>query len=240
MVKNLRDGLGDLVIAPLSKNVSAADSLIFCGPEINESRWAVMYYNRELADSINAWFKPELLAKMKEMQEKYLSGFGGERHVYASFLDKEKGIISEWDHLFKKYAETANLDWKLLAAICYQESCFDPNAVSWAGACGLMQIMPKVAQAAGLPLDSIFDPERNVATSAKMINELSEQYGITVIVNVADRMGELQVNGKTVGTTASGAKQTGFGLAQTAIVAGAATATLAGAFVVARKNRLFA
>ena len=75
---------------------------------------------------------------------------------------------------------------------------------------------------------------------AKMINELSEQYGITVIVNVADRMGELQVNGKTVGTTASGAKQTGFGLAQTAIVAGAATATLAGAFVVARKNRLFA
>lgn len=77
-------------------------------------------------------------------------------------------------------------------------------------------------------------------TIAKMINELSEQYGITVIVNVADRMGELQVNGKTVGTTASGAKQTGFGLAQTAIVAGAATATLAGAFVVARKNRLFA
>ena len=77
-------------------------------------------------------------------------------------------------------------------------------------------------------------------TIAKMINELSEQYGITVTVNVADRMGELQVNGKTVETTATGAKQTGFGLAQTAIVAGAATATLAGAFVVARKNRLFA
>ncbi|MBO4659786.1 MAG: transglycosylase SLT domain-containing protein [Prevotella sp.] len=173
MVKNLREGMGDLIIAPLSKSVSAADSLIFCGPEINETAWAVMYYNRELADSINAWFKPEMLAKMKEMQEKYLSGFGGERHVYASFLDKEKGIISEWDHLFKKYAETANLDWRLLAAICYQESCFDPNAVSWAGACGLMQIMPKVAQAIGLPIDSIFDPEKNVATSARMINELT-------------------------------------------------------------------
>ena len=35
MVKNLREGMGDLIIAPLSKNVSAADSLIFCGPEAN-------------------------------------------------------------------------------------------------------------------------------------------------------------------------------------------------------------
>jgi len=77
-------------------------------------------------------------------------------------------------------------------------------------------------------------------TIAKMINELSEKYGITVLVNPADHMGELQVNGKTVGTTSTGAKQTGFGLAQTAVVAGAAAATLAGAFVVARKNRLFA
>ncbi len=173
MVQNLRDGKGDLIISPLSTKVSAADSLIFCGPNIKEARWAVMRYNRELADSIDSWFKPELVEAMQGMQNKYLSGMGVERHVYSSFLDKEKGIISEWDHLFKKYAETANVDWKLLAAICYQESCFDPKAVSWAGACGLMQIMPKVAMGVGLPLDSIFDPERNVAASAKMINELT-------------------------------------------------------------------
>ena len=54
-------------------------------------------------------------------------------------------VIWHYDAYFQRYAPIARFDWRLLAAQCYQESTFDPNARSWAGASGLMQIMPKTA-----------------------------------------------------------------------------------------------
>ena len=57
--------------------------------------------------------------------------------------------------IFKRYAPIARFDWRLLAAQCYQESTFDPNARSWAGASGLMQIMPKTAKHLGLEMEDI-------------------------------------------------------------------------------------
>ncbi|MBQ4025842.1 MAG: transglycosylase SLT domain-containing protein, partial [Treponema sp.] len=37
----------------------------------------------------------------------------------------------------KSAAKAIHWDWRLMAAQCYQESTFDPQAKSWAGACGL-------------------------------------------------------------------------------------------------------
>ena len=95
------------------------------------------------------------------------------RHVYAPFLNRAGGVISHYDHLFKKYAPAARWDWRLMAAQCYQESCFDPKARSWAGACGLMQIMPSTADHLGLARAAIYDPEQNIRAAANYIRELS-------------------------------------------------------------------
>lgn len=75
---------------------------------------------------------------------------------------------------------------------------------------------------------------------AKLINTVSEKYGITVVVNASLKDGELLVNGKPIGTTGDLVNNTGFGLGRTVVVAGTAVAVLCGAYVVARKNRLFA
>lgn len=53
-----------------------------------------------------------------------------------------------------------------MAAQCYQESGFDPEAVSWAGARGLMQIMPETAVHLGLPADQMHQPEKNISAAA--------------------------------------------------------------------------
>ena len=86
------------------------------------------------------------------------------------------GALSPWDDLFKKHASTAGVDWRLLVAQCRQESGFNPTACSWAGACGLMQLMPQTAASLGVPRDKIFDPETNVAAAARLMAKLSSQY----------------------------------------------------------------
>lgn len=91
-------------------------------------------------------------------------------------LNRAQGVISRYDAIFKQYAAMARVDWRLMAAQCYQESCFDPNARSWAGAGGLMQIMPSTADHLGLPRNMIFEPEANIAAASRYLLELGMKF----------------------------------------------------------------
>jgi membrane-bound lytic murein transglycosylase F len=53
--------------------------------------------------------------------------------------------LSPYDEEIKREARNLGWDWRLLASVIYQESNFRPNAESWAGAVGLMQLMPATA-----------------------------------------------------------------------------------------------
>ncbi len=85
-----------------------------------------------------------------------------------------KGLISNYDELFKRYAPYCGLDWKLLAAMAYNESSFNPNAVSYMGAMGLMQLMPSTAKLYGV--SNAFDPEQSVWGAAKVMSSLLAHY----------------------------------------------------------------
>lgn len=175
MIRRLDNGDADLIAFPLPKGLKSKKKLIFCGAGVDSLnvQWAVAPGNKELADSLNSWFRPSMYAEIRKEEKSFFSKGHVKRHVYASFLNRSGGVISHYDHLFKKYAPVARWDWRLMAAQCYQESCFDPKARSWAGACGLMQIMPSTATHLGLPASSIYDPEHNVGAAAKYIRELS-------------------------------------------------------------------
>ncbi len=98
-------------------------------------------------------------------------------------LNRQNGIISHYDDLFQRYAPHIRWDWRLLAAQCYQESTFDPQAKSWAGACGLMQIMPSTADHLGLARSAIYHPEKNIAAAVRYIAELEQSFS-----DIPDRM----------------------------------------------------
>jgi membrane-bound lytic murein transglycosylase F len=83
------------------------------------------------------------------------------------------GRISPWDELIRAAADSAGLDWRLVTALVYQESRFDPAAVSNAGACGLMQIMPELA---GDEADLLSDPEINIRIGVGMLKEIYDSY----------------------------------------------------------------
>ncbi|EJW90711.1 transglycosylase SLT domain protein [gut metagenome] len=81
----------------------------------------------------------------------------------------KEGKISHYDYLFKKYAKQIGWDWRLLASLAYTESNFDTTAVSWAGAKGLMQLMPATARAMGVPSGKEQNPEESVKAAVKYI-----------------------------------------------------------------------
>ena len=177
MIQKLQRGEGDVIAVPLPRKQTRGN-LLFCGvtPDNTRTQWAVVGGNKSLADTLNRWFKPEMLAQVKREETWLLSSASITRHVYSPFLNRSKGVISRYDHLFQRYSGTARMDWRLMAAQCYQESCFDPNAKSWAGACGLMQIMPSTAAHLGLPMSAIHDAEANIAASARYMAELQGHF----------------------------------------------------------------
>ena len=75
---------------------------------------------------------------------------------------------------FEEAANQYHVDIKLLKAIAYCESGFNPHAVSSAGAVGVMQLMPKTAE--GLGVTDSYDPRQNILGGAKLISQLLDKY----------------------------------------------------------------
>ena len=178
MIRRLKNGDADLIAFLLPKETAVKNRLTPCGVMSldGKSQWAVTAGNGSLADTLNKWLDKRLYAEVRKEERELFSGQSVKRHVYAPFLDRSNGVISKYDALFRRHAPTARWDWRLLAAQCYQESCFDPNARSWAGACGLMQIMPSTADHLGLARTSLFDPESSIEAAARYIAELTELF----------------------------------------------------------------
>ena len=136
-----------------------------------------------LAAELKGWYKPEMIEEVKKEETTLLTTQRVKRHVFSPMLDKKGGIISHYDKLFMQYSQPIRWDWRLMAAQCYQESTFDPKAVSFAGAKGLMQIMPGTADLLGLPRDKMYDPEQNIAAAAKYLGQLEGK-----LSDIHDRM----------------------------------------------------
>ena len=95
---------------------------------------------------------------------------------HTPILSLSKGIISHYDDLFKKYAKEIDWDWRLLASLAYKESNFDTTAVSWAGAKGLMQLMPSTARSMGVPPGKEQNAEESVKAAVKYLGITAQSF----------------------------------------------------------------
>lgn len=110
--------------------------------------WATRYDSPELLTALNNW-----IAEMKDDVDYYViynKYFKNRRNfrkrIESDFYSLSHNAISPFDELIRENAERIGWDWRLLAALVYQESRFETGASSWAEAKGLMQIMPETAE----------------------------------------------------------------------------------------------
>lgn len=140
------------------------------------SSWAVRKNSPLLAEAADKWHKeninsPEFRASAKRY-------FEVAKHIpHGSILSLKEGKISLYDDLFRRYSQQISWDWRLLAALVYTESNFNPKVVSWAGARGLMQLMPATSRAMGVPPGKESDPEESIKAGVKYIAGLKRMFG---------------------------------------------------------------
>ncbi len=136
--------------------------------------WAVKKGQDSLRVSINDWNQTFLKSKKEKLvYNKYFKNSNTKHIVRSEFHTVNGGKISVYDNVIRQYCEGLNWDWRLVASIIYQESRFRPESLSWAGAFGLMQLMPETAQSYGI--DSLSTPEEQIEAGIKYLGWIDKQ-----------------------------------------------------------------
>jgi len=108
-----------------------------------------------LQDRLNSWLTEFMkTTTYRYILHKYLNMKSFSEKAQDEFSSVGGGKISKYDKEIQIVAEEYNWDWRLLAAVIYQESKFVDGKESWAGAYGLLQFMPGVGPEYGVYPDS--------------------------------------------------------------------------------------
>lgn len=159
------------------------------------SSWAVAKSDTLLQNALDRWTRTaDVKTRYADVTKKYFE------HIIEAAIDADDplpdsgtptsgsytpgsprpdGSISPFDDLFRKYAAEIGWDWRQLAAIGYVESKFNPKANSWAGARGVMQIMPSTAKTYGIA-DRIDNPDANIYAAAKALADIDKSLAKSV------------------------------------------------------------
>ena len=159
------------------------------GPVISEEdtiAWAIRRNADDLEDRLNRYLykhfrfgsegqKPRRSTFLNVLRKRYF----GEGTQIASYYQPEmssdgNGIISPYDELIKAVADSAGLDWLMIASIIAQETKFNPESKSWAGAVGLMQVIPRYSEVNDVEM--LYDEEVNLREGVRIIREHLRHY----------------------------------------------------------------
>src|SRR5438132_9855937 len=122
--------------------------------------------------ALNSWIEEKQNGSLfdKLYQKYFIDRRNYLERVESGFLTSTTGKLCAYDDLLKQHANEINWDWRLLASQAFQESRFKPDAHSWAGAAGLLQLMPATARQYGVK--NSLDPADNLQGAVKFLKWL--------------------------------------------------------------------
>jgi membrane-bound lytic murein transglycosylase F len=138
--------------------------------------WGIRKENSDkLESALNAWIS--IFKKTNSYSLLYAKYFRNNRSPTIFSNDHytfTSGKVSSWDNMIRSFSDSLMWDWRLLASLICQESRFDPSVISWAGAVGLMQILPETGKIYGIDVKA--SPENNMKAGIHYINYLQNYF----------------------------------------------------------------
>jgi membrane-bound lytic murein transglycosylase F len=138
--------------------------------------WAVKKEQTGLLRAINDFFNG---IKADGTFDDIYESYYGEEQVFDRFDLKKfhqriKTTLPTYEGIIKKAAKEYGFDWRLIAAVIYQESHFNPRARSHRGVRGLMQLTMQTAEEMGVT--NRLDPEQSIMGGVRYLKELYRRY----------------------------------------------------------------
>ena len=136
--------------------------------------WAVQKDSDSLRYYLNLFIKNNLNKRWyANLYNKYYRNPRSVSLFKSDYFSLNSSKISTYDEQIKKYSKEIGWDWRLLASVIYQESRFNPEVRSWAGAYGLMQLMPATAERFGIT--NVSSSSENIRGGTRFIAWLDKQ-----------------------------------------------------------------
>ncbi|MGD8566516.1 MAG: transporter substrate-binding domain-containing protein [Gammaproteobacteria bacterium] len=148
--------------------------LLNLGKEVSHG-WVVRTDSPKLLQAVNDYLDEEYRGLFYNItHKKYFEKPKTIAKRLQQRVDRGDGQLSPYDDMVRQYAQEYNFDWRLVVAQMYQESRFDPQAKSWAGARGLMQVMPRTARELGI--HNLRDPKQGLEAGVKYLDWVRERF----------------------------------------------------------------
>ena len=137
--------------------------------------WAVAKGSNDLKNIIDTWLVDfKKTRKYALLYHKYFQSTRSALLKESDYFANYSGKISPYDAIIRQMSEEIGWDWRLVASMIYQESRFNPQAKSWAGAYGLMQLMPQTGERFGVTQNS--SPKMQIRAGIMFIRWLDERF----------------------------------------------------------------
>lgn len=151
-------------------------SMILSLPIKEDYRWAVPRDRADLMGRIHVFlYGQRESGNLQRLQGKYFRSYRIEPHLEDSTM---VSALSPYDEWIRAEGFATGIDWRLLSAIIYQESRFNPATSSSRNAVGLMQVLPSTAYHYGV--DDPYDPKMNIHAGsrhfARLVRAFSADY----------------------------------------------------------------
>lgn len=129
--------------------------------------------SKKLTDLFNTWLDTYRNTEAYALlYAKYFKNSWSNHIVKSDYYTLATGKVSPYDVYIKSFSDTINWDWRLLTSLIYQESRFNPTVTSFAGAYGLMQVMPATGRSFGIDIKA--SPLNNIKAGVFYLRYLQD------------------------------------------------------------------